>query len=60
VNQRAELKAHAKEDLAGDGVERVTEETDVQRSPSSAERAVRSGLLSEFERVEEGKDGDGC
>ena len=28
------MKAHEKEDLAGDVVERVIEETDVERSPS--------------------------
>jgi hypothetical protein len=34
VNQTAEIQAHAKEDLAGDVVERVIEKTDVERAPS--------------------------
>jgi hypothetical protein len=34
VNQAAEMKVHAKEDLAGDVVERVIEKTDVERAPS--------------------------
>jgi hypothetical protein len=34
VNQAAESKAHAKEDLAGEVVERVIEKTDVDRAPS--------------------------
>ncbi len=34
VNQAAEMKAHKKEDLAGEVVERVIEKTDVERSTS--------------------------
>jgi hypothetical protein len=34
VNHAAEIKAHAKKDLAGDVVERVIEKTEIDRAPS--------------------------